>query len=267
MKSTTKGGHVGRWLLNSFPTWALAIVFVVGLSLLALIGAQVARRVVPSVAAGRFQETGTVLLSQTLAVYGIVLAFVIVNQYTDVTETRISVQDEALNIEDLLRTSEGFTGPSRGEMARAVETYVHTVVRDEWPRLEEGESSAKAGASLEHMYAVLNAHQPTQGAEISLYQQALSYLHATHEARHRRLDAASDALPPLLSVFTFFGAFATVGSSFLLGLDRHRLIVPVGLASLLGFTLLLSLTLDHPFSGSQGISTEHFFQGRLGDSF
>jgi hypothetical protein len=37
----------------------------------------------------------------------------------------------------------------------------------------------------------------------------------------------------------------------------------MALAGLLGFTLLLSVTFEHPFSGDGGISSVHFTQGEL----
>lgn len=43
--------------------------------------------------------------------------------------------------------------------------------------------------------------------------------------------------------------------------------MPLSLDCLLGFTLLLTLMLTHPFSGKYAISSEHFRQGELAELF
>jgi hypothetical protein len=144
---------------------------------------------------------------------------------------------------------------------------VQSVVRDEFPALADGTSSPRAAAAFGNLDKVLRLNAPTDPAQLAAYGTALDYLHTAHDARHRRVDAASDSLPGTLGAFLVLGALASVAATLLLGLRRHQLVVPMSLAALLGFTLLLSLSLEHPFSGDGAVSSVHFTQGDLAGFF
>lgn len=254
---------MGRWLLDTFPMWLLGLASVVVPAALAAGLALLLRRRWSRGAQGEFKETGASLLTQTLAIYGLVLAFVIVNQYGDFNQTRQDVQTEALNIEDVYRAAQALDPQGRQAVSVAIGQYTRSVVDVEWPALSEGKASPQTSAAFSNLYAVLRDNAPKDPAQLAEYGNALSYLHTAHDARHRRLDAASDTLPGLLGTFLLLGALASVASTLLLGMRTHQLVVPMSLAALLGFTLLLSLTLDHPFTGDSGLSSVHFTQGEL----
>lgn len=258
---------MGRWLLEALPMWVLGIASVVLPALVTWAVAVVARRRWPSVTGGSYKDTGAALLTQTLAIYGLVLAFVIVNQYAAYSQTKQDVQTEALNIEDVYRVSQSLAAPSKDVIADAVRIYVQSVVRDEFPALAEGKAGPQTAAAFSRLDKVLRNNPPTDPAQLTAYGTALDYLHTAHDARHRRLDAASASLPGILSAFLILGALASVAASLLLGLRSHQLLVPVSLAALLGFTLLLSLSLEHPFSGDGAVSSVHFTQGELAQLF
>lgn len=235
---------------------------------LALLGAMAARRFIPKLARSEFREMGTIMLPATLAVYGIVLAFVIVNQYTDFAATRNEVQSEALSLEDVYRAAQGFARPVRLQMEAVTADYVRTVVLQEWNDMAHGHDSPRAAYEFDRMWDLLIQYKPTQPATVALYQQALAFIHEMHAGRHRRIDAAIDTLPALLVWFLVLGAVVTVLASYLLGFSRrHHYLVPVSLACLLGFTLLLSMELDYPFSGTDKIPPRHFTEGVLAPLF
>jgi len=259
---------MGRALLNTFPLWLLAIGFVVVPGAIAVLGARIARRLFPGLARNEFRETGTIVLPATLAVYGIVLAFVIVNQYNDYASTRDQVQSEALNMEDVYRAAHGFSQPTRGELIATVDDYARTVVLREWNDLAHGHDNPRAAGDLDRMYALMWSYHPTQPATVALYQSALGFLHDAHVGRHHRVDAAIDTLPSVLVWFLVLGAIATVLASYLLGFSRrHHYVVPTSLACLLGFTLLLSMELDFPFSGTSKLPARHFTEGTFAPLF
>jgi hypothetical protein len=250
-------------LLNSFPTWALAVLCVAVPVLLTYVAARALRRFAPSAAEGRYAVTAKSLLDHTLLLYGFVLAFVIVGQYDDASSARNGVQVEALNLEDLYRAASALPEPARSDLAEAVRSYDRHVVYQEWDELAEGRSDADAGDDLKRMYAVLQAPAPATEQQASMRDNAIDYLHEVHEARHRRLDTAAGSLPGVLAVFLLLGALGVLVSSLLIGGHGHRLLDPLGLAALLGFTLFLSLSLEHPFSGDHPIPSTHFQEGTL----
>jgi len=259
---------VDRWLVNTLPLWLLGLTLVGGLGAVAVAGAALVRRRVGAVAEGDYAEMAKTMLTHLLAVYSLVLAFVVVNENQAYTQARIDVQTEALNVEDFYRSTREFADPAAQELIATTRDYVRTVVNEEWERLADGTASPRASADLNRLYEIIGNYDP-EGARLgSLYSASLDYLHAVHDARHRRLNRATNGLPPVLAVFLVAGALAILGVSCLLGgRGRSQLLVPFSLGCLLGFTLMLALALEYPFSGTNAIPSTHFREGQLADFF
>jgi len=259
---------VDRWLVNTLPLWLLGLTLVGGLGALGVAGAALVRRRVRAVGDGDYAETAKTMLTHLLAVYSLVLAFVVVNENQSYTQARVDIQTEALNVEDFARTTQGFADPAARELTAATRDYVRTVVFEEWDRLADGRASPRASADLNRMYDVMRSYDPVGARAGSLYSASLDYLHTAHDARHRRLNRAANGLPPVLALFLVVGAFAIIGVSSLLGgHGRSQLLVPLSLGCLLGFTLMLALTLEYPFSGTSAIPSTHFREGQLAEFF
>jgi len=253
-----------RWLLENVPLSLLMILAVAGLAGITVLAATTVRRRVSGVTEGRYDDTAKTVLTYLLTVYSLVLAFVIVNENEGYNQAEVDVQSEALNIEDFYRVTSGLSDPAAGDLTNTVRDYVSVVVDEEWDLLAEGKASAEASDALARLFDIMRSYDPVGSRESTLYDAGLDYLHSTHEARHRRVNSASNALPPPLSAFLIVGAIAIMGVSCLLGgKQRQQLLVPLSLGCLLGFTLLLTLMLAHPFSGKYAISSEHFRQGQL----
>jgi hypothetical protein len=259
---------VDRWLVNALPTWLLGLTLVGGLGTIAVAGAVVIRHRVSAVARGDYAETAKTMLTHLLAVYSLVLAFVVVNENQSYTHARVDVQTEALNLEDFYRSTRGFSDPAGPELTATTRDYARTVVNEEWELLAEGKASPRASADLTRMYELMGSYDPEGAREASLYSASLDYLHTVHDARHRRLNWATNALPPALALFLVVGALSILGVSCLLGGEgRSQLLVPLSLGCLLGFTLMLALTLEYPFSGTNAIPSTHFREGQLAEFF
>lgn len=76
---------MNRSLLNTFATWELGFIIVGGFALLAVASLLVVRRWVPSLQEAGENEVAGVILGVIAAIYGIVLAFVIVSLFEDST--------------------------------------------------------------------------------------------------------------------------------------------------------------------------------------
>ena len=103
---------VDRWLVNTLPLWLLGLTLVGGLGAIAVAGAAMVRRRVSAVAEGDYAEMAKTMLAHLLAVYSLVLAFVVVNENQGYTQARIDVQTEALNVEDFYRSTREFAEPA-----------------------------------------------------------------------------------------------------------------------------------------------------------
>jgi hypothetical protein len=98
------------------------------------------------------------------------------------------------------------------------------------------------------------------GRRTALYAEGLDQVQRLADARRMRLVAAEEGVPAVLWSVLIFGGIATVGFTYLFGLENtwaHRLMV-LTLASVIGLVLFTIGAMEHPFSGGARIGTEAF---------
>lgn len=258
--------HMSLWLLNHFSTFTLTVVTVGGTVALAVTGSVIARRRYPSLADGEHNDMVGVTLGMFGAIYGIILAFVIVTLWTQLESTQTVVATEATDVALIARDAAAFPPPVRADLDAALSAYVHGVVETQWPRMRAGEPSYGATATkLQAAYDVLQAYEPRTAREEVFYEEAVSHLNDLAAQRRARLTMAEQQLPPLLQVLAFGGALVLIPLTFLYGMRRLRiqLLFVASVAALIGFSLLLVLVLDRPFAGELSVSPAPFKEGAL----
>ncbi|MFI0984556.1 DUF4239 domain-containing protein [Streptomyces exfoliatus] len=254
------------WLLNYFSTFTLALITVGGTVALAAAGSVLARRKYPSLAEGEHNDMVGVTLGMFGAIYGIILAFVIVTLWTQLDSTQTIVATEATDIALIARDAGAFPAPVRADLDAALSSYVHAVVEDQWPRMRAGQPTY--GATERHLqtaFGVLQAYEPRTVREEVFYEEAVARLNDVAGQRRSRLTMAEQELPPLLQVLAFGGALVLIPLTFLYGMRRLRiqLLFVASVAALIGFSLLLVLVLDRPFAGELSVSPAPYQEGAL----
>ncbi|MFD0372461.1 DUF4239 domain-containing protein [Streptomyces sp. NPDC059071] len=254
------------WLLNHFSTFTLAAVTVGGTVLLAVAGSVVMRRRYPSLSGGEHNDMVGVTLGMFGAIYGIILAFVIVTLWTQLENTQTIVAAEATDAALIARDAAAFPPPVRAGVDAALSDYVHSVVEDQWPRMRAGEPSHGATANkLQSVYDVLQAYEPKTAREEVFYEEAVGHLDDVASQRRARLTMAEQQLPPLLQVLAFGGALVLIPLTFLYGMRKLRiqLLFVASVAALIGFSLLLVVVLDRPFAGELSVTPAPYKEGAL----
>jgi uncharacterized membrane protein len=102
--------------------------------------------------------------------------------------------------------------------------------------------------------------EPTSKAEEQLYAKGLDQIESLADARRTRLVASEEGVPGVLWPVLVFGGIATVGFTYLFGLEStwsHRLMV-LTLAAAIGLVLFTVGALGHPFAGGARIGTGAF---------
>ena len=98
-----------RTLLNTFPTWLLAIVTVSGAVAVSLGGLALVRRRLPELERHGSNDIVGVAIGVLAAVLGILLGFVTVSLYQDFTDAEATVQSEATEVVQLYNDSLAFS--------------------------------------------------------------------------------------------------------------------------------------------------------------
>ncbi|MFJ3635657.1 DUF4239 domain-containing protein [Streptomyces sp. NPDC090112] len=245
------------WLLNHLSTSLIAVLLVGGMTGLAVAGSMAARRRFPHLVQGEHNEMVGVALGMFGAIYGIILAFVVVTLWTQRENAQNIVASEAGELAAVVRSSDAFPAADRARMHAAVGAYTHAVVNVQWPLMREGRPSYEAtGAQTHALYEALLAYEPQGPRAETFYAEAVTRLNDVNTQRRARITMAETSLPVLLQVLVYGGAFVIVPLTFLFGLRslRMQLLFVAAVAALIGFSLLLVMALDRPFAGDLSVS-------------
>jgi hypothetical protein len=256
-----------RWLLNTFPTWGIAVIVIGVLVLATLAGLWAVRRWLPGIREGEQNEFTAVMNGVIAAVYGVFLAIAIVALYEQMHETEADVRVEAGILATLARDAAAFDGDSGDRLRDAVRDYRDVVVGPEWKAMGDGDDTAEGWEGLDAIYAAVRSHQPRTETDSAFYGETVSAVNELVAARRARLHGAEASLPTTFMILLIGGAILTIAYTIVFGVPSGRVhaLMGVSLAALLGFCLLVAFLLDHPFSGEVTVSDEPYHQGALED--
>jgi hypothetical protein len=104
---------------------------------------------------------------------------------------------------------------------------------------------------------VLQQYAPRGPTQSAFYGSAVARLDDLVAARRDRLQHAAQALPGPFEILIFGGAFAVTCLLWFFAIPslRMQIALVAVVAGLIGFNLLISALLDHPFSGDFSVST------------
>ena len=258
-----------RGTVDAVPMWLLLIAVVAAIVGVVLLLVWLVRRLVPSVAEGFDAEVASQMLGVVAALFGLLLAFIIVIAYQNYGDTQSRVSDEADALAAIVRDSESFPQAEGGEVRRAVGAYVRIVVDEEWPRMQDGGASERAWAAVDDVYAALQAVEPRSARTAAFFDDAVRQLNDVLDARRNRLDDAEGGLPWVIVVLLLVGSLVILGYTILVG-SRSLGFHAVGAASIalvVGLSLVVLIALVYPFSGDLAVGPEPFRTGGLAQFF
>jgi hypothetical protein len=258
-----------RGTVDAVPMWLLLIAVVVAIVGLVLVLVWLIRRLVPSVAEGFDAEVASQMLGVVAALFGLLLAFIIVIAYQNYGDTQSSVSREADALAAIVRDSESFAQAEGDAVRRAVGAYVRIVVDEEWPGMQDGNDSARAWAAVDDVYAALLTVDPSSARSAAFFDDAVRQLNDALDARRDRLDDAEGGLPWVIVVLLLVGSLVILGYTILVG-SRSLGFHAVGAASIalvVGLSLVVLIALVYPFTGDLAIDSEPFRTGSLAQFF
>lgn len=250
---------IDRWLLNTLPTWGLALLIVGGALVVGVGGFLLMKRLVPSLAEHADSRSLSSAFGMTTGLFSFVLAFTIGQLYANFTRANADAKQEATVLAQVLRTSNGLGAGPAATIRAEVLRYASDVRTQEWKRMEQGQSSVVAWEDVDRIYTTLESQRATLGSN-PFYSQTLARVNDLILARRTRLDDANTALPLVFQVMLLLGAVLALSTTFYFKPFGERLqIAMIGAASILvGTAMLVALMLDYPYSGSISVSSAPF---------
>jgi uncharacterized protein DUF4239 len=258
-----------RGVVNDVPTWLLVLAVVALILGLVLLSVWLIRRLVPAVGEGFDAEVASQMLGVVAALFGLLLAFIIVIAYQNFVSADDNVSSEADDLATIVRDSGAFPQPERDRVRRAVGAYVRVVVDEEWPRMRTGDDSAQAWAAVDEMYAALQSVEPKSPRAVAFYEDSVRQLNEALAARRDRLDTAGGGLPGLIASLLIVGSIVILVYTVLIGSSSFwfHAIGAVAIALIVGLSLVVLLDLSYPFSGDLAIDSGPFKTGALAQFF
>ena len=190
------------------------------------------------------------MLGVVAALFGLLLAFIVVIAYQNFGDTQSNVSNEADALAAIVRDSGAFPQPDRDRVRAAVGVYVRAVVSDEWPQMHEGTDSARAAAAVDGIYRALQGVDPKGPRAVAFYDDSVQQVSTALVARRNRLDDAAGGLPWVIGVLLLVGSLVIIGYTVLVG-SRSFWFHAIGagaIALVLGLSLVVLLDLTYPFS-------------------
>jgi hypothetical protein len=254
-----------RDLLNDVPEWVLAVCFVAVVVLLTLAALALVLRFLP---AWRSQDAVEPILAvggMSMTLFALVLAFVVVNLYSDYTSASSDVTDEANALGAIVQDARAFPTQDRLLIERAVLNYVREVRDNEFDALASGTSDSQADTRADDIVAALQSYAPRTATEHTFYSAATDQLNVFLAERENRVAKAGTEIPvPLLALLIFL-AVVTIVVSLLIKTHRRAvdiaLVVVVAVVVASGF--LTALILQYPYSGSIAVKSDPLAEGPL----
>lgn len=256
-----------RGILNTVPTVVLVLA-VVGVTCGAvLLAVWLIRRWVPATREEFNSEIVAAMLGVLAALFGLLLAFVVVIEFQNHDDARANVEEEADALAAIVRDTQALDGPDTDAVRAVVLRYVDAVIEDEWPRMQEGQGeSPRAAAAIDELYATMQSLEPQSTSALTFYEDAVRQLNNALDARRDRLADAEGGLPGEVAALIIVGSLAILIYATLVG-SRSFWFHAIGaglIAVLISFSLVVLLGLSYPFSGGLEIPPDAFQEGILG---
>jgi hypothetical protein len=244
------------------------VLVVGGVCLASLIGLELVQRLVPAVSRQRRNDVAGFIYAALGVIYAVLLALVVISAWEEYQAASETVEQEANSVAEIFWLGNRLPEPEGIHIQELARSYAEEVVNKEWPLMEEGrqppleqEAGTPAGWNLiDDIRVTLHGFEPHTKAEEQLHTEGQDQVGRLADARRTRLIASEEGVPAVLWAVLIFGGIATVGFTYLFGLEStwaHRLMV-LTLAAVIGLVLFTVGALEHPFSGGDRIGTGFF---------
>ncbi len=196
------------------------------------------------------------IYSAIAVTYAVVLGFVVVVVWEKYGEVQNQVATEAAALFDLYHTARAFPQPVSLKIRADLRGYVDDVVTKEWPEMTKGTLALSAVSDVENIAREIETFSPENTGQQDAHEIAMQELLRAFDARRARILATSASVPPILWFGLIAGASATLGFTFLFGVQNRivQLLMTGILAALITIMFVVIKEFDTPFRGPNAIT-------------
>ena len=228
--------------------------------LVAVVGLLLVQRLVPPDRREEHNDVAGFIYAVLGVAYAVLLAFMLIAVWQDYKTAQINVESEANELAGVYFLASRLPEPERTNVQELARTYARVVVEEEWPMMEQGQTSPRADSLVRQLRSKLLEFDPRTRGEQVLYERGLTQLHDAVDARRSRLLQVREGIPNLLWVVLVVGGVITVSFTYLFGLKSnvaHGLMVAALTLVICGILFTIA-EFNNPFSGLVEIRPEAF---------
>ncbi len=200
------------------------------------------------------------------AIYGLILAFLVVSMYDNNRKVEESVVNEANTLVAILETSRCLNNAD--EIKTAIRNYAKTVIEKEWPLMQAGKTEevwALAPSLIKPLSEAVFHSNPIGTVQEHFFDKLPEMLRDLDSAHRIRLTQADIHLPVqfwrIIAAMTILALWFLAYMNPWTGFWSMIPIVIPGIVIALSFSLLISL--HYPFLGPFSVSNKPFSLGEL----
>ena len=226
----------------------------------AVTGLVVVQRLVPPERREEHNDVAGFIYAVLGVAYAVLLAFMLIAVWQDYETAQTDVDSEAHELAGAYFLASQLPEPQRTRIQDLVRTYARVVVDEEWPLMERGKTSERAGSLASQLRLKILQFDPRTKGEQVLYERGLTQLHDAADARRSRLLEVREGIPTLLWVVLVGGGVITVSFTYLFGLRSnvaHAIMIAALTLVICGILFTIG-EFDYPFSGVVEIRPEAF---------
>lgn len=206
-------------------------------------------------------DIGGIIYGGIVAVYSILLAFIVVIVWQQYQNTGDRIQEESSKVFNLYRASYAFPDSTTGKKIRnTVIDYVNSVVYDEFPAMEHDTTSAITQKKYNKVWDMVYTIRPATDNEKIWYTSMVASVNQFAEARIIRISDIDPSLPPLMWKILLAGGIIIIVFAILFKTENNwsHFIKILLFSIIIVFNLLLVNLLDHPYKGLLKIEPSAF---------
>ena len=259
-----------RTIVDVVPTPLLVFGVVGAVVGIVLLSVWAVRRWLPATRDGFDAEVSSQMLGVVASLFGLLLAFVVVIEFQAFTAAGDNVGTEADDLAAIIRDSRVFDEPGGTIVRSAIGDYVRVVVDEEWPLMRDGKESPAAWRGIDGVFSAMQDYTPVTPSQVAFYDDSVRRLNAVLDARRDRLGASDgNDLPALIAALILVGAIVILGYATLVGStsSAFHAVGAGAIAVIVGFSLVVLVTLQFPFSGGLAVDSTPFKEGGLAQFF
>jgi hypothetical protein len=249
-----------EWLF-SLPDWLYGILAIAFAVLIGVGGLLATRKWIARLhATVSHNEVVSYYLSTVAIFYGIMLGLIAVSVWESYNSAVTTVALEAGSLAALYRDVSGYPEPVRSALQTDLREYTRYEIEVAWPEHRKGIISPGGMQRLWLFQDHVQTFEPKTSGQQALHFETLRAFDDLIQKRSLRLDSITSRLARPLWDFVILGAVLSFVVSWFLQLKSFTMHVwmTAFFAALLGMEIHLLVIMNHPYSGSLGVSPDAF---------